>query len=252
VRREGDGVRRYVHIGTGNYHRKTARLYTDFGLFTCDDALGADVADMFNFLTGYGRPTRYREVLMAPNFMLDGIIERIERVIAAHEAGEHARIKLKMNALVHPRVIESLYAASTAGVQVDLNVRGICCLVPGIPGVSENIRVVSILGRFLEHSRIYAFEYGEEIDVLIGSADLMPRNLDNRVELIAPVRDVAARDELLETVERCLQDNTHSWDLQRDGTWVRNTPGVGEELRSVQRELMALSARRQAEAAGAS
>jgi polyphosphate kinase len=252
VRREGDGVRRYVHIGTGNYHRKTARLYTDFGLFTCDDALGADVADMFNFLTGYGRPTRYREVLMAPNFMLDGIVERIERVTAAHEAGEHARIKLKMNALVHPRVIEALYAASTAGVQVDLNVRGICCLVPGIPGVSENIRVVSILGRFLEHSRIYAFEYGDEIEVLIGSADLMPRNLDNRVELIAPVRDVAARDELLETVERCLADNTHSWDLQRDGTWVRNTPGSGEEPRSVQRELMALSARRQAEAAGAS
>ena len=252
VRREGDGVRRYVHIGTGNYHRKTARLYTDFGLFTCDDALGADVADMFNFLTGYGRPTRYREVLMAPNFMLDGIIERIERVIAAHERGEHARIKLKMNALVHPRVIEALYAASTAGVQVDLNVRGICCLVPGIPGVSENIRVVSILGRFLEHSRIYAFEYGEEIEVLIGSADLMPRNLDNRVELIAPVRDVAARDELLDTVDRCLADNTHSWDLQRDGTWVRNTPAPGDEPRSVQRELMALSARRQTEAAGAS
>ncbi len=252
VRREGDGVRRYVHIGTGNYHRKTARLYTDFGLFTCDERLGADVADMFNFLTGYGRPTRYREVLMAPNFMLDGIVERIERVIAAHAAGVHARIKLKMNALVHPRVIESLYAASQAGVQVDLNVRGICCLVPGIPGVSDNIRVVSILGRFLEHSRIYAFEYGDEIEVLIGSADLMPRNLDNRVELIAPVRDVASRTELLETLERCFADNTHSWDLQRDGTWVRNAPGDGEEPRGVQRELMALALRRSAEAAGGS
>ncbi|HMS62448.1 MAG TPA: polyphosphate kinase 1 [Solirubrobacteraceae bacterium] len=251
VRREGDGVRRYVHIGTGNYHPKTARLYTDFGLFTCDDRLGADVADMFNFLTGYGRPTRYREVLMAPNFMLDGIVERVHRVIAAHEAGEHARIRMKMNALVHPRVIEALYAASTAGVPVELNVRGICCLVPGIPGVSENIRVVSILGRFLEHSRIYTFEYGSETDVLIGSADLMPRNLDNRVELIAPVRDPACRGELLDTIDRCMADNTHSWDLRRDGTWVRNVPAEGEEPRDVQRELLALAARRAAEVAAA-
>lgn len=251
VRREGDGVRRYVHIGTGNYHPKTARLYTDFGLFTCDDRLGADVADMFNFLTGYGRPTRYREVLMAPNFMLDGIVERVHRVIAAHEAGEHARIRMKMNALVHPRVIEALYAASTAGVPVELNVRGICCLVPGIPGVSENIRVVSILGRFLEHSRIYTFEYGSETDVLIGSADLMPRNLDNRVELIAPVKDPACRGELLDTIDRCMADNTHSWDLRRDGTWVRNVPAEGEEPRDVQRELLALAARRAAEVAAA-
>ena len=249
VRREGDGVRRYVHIGTGNYHPKTARLYTDFGLFTCDERIGADVADMFNFLTGYGRPTRYREVLMAPNFMLDGIVERVHRVIAAHEAGQHARIRMKMNALVHPRVIEALYAASTAGVPVELNVRGICCLVPGIPGVSDNIRVVSILGRFLEHSRIYTFEHGEETEVLIGSADLMPRNLDNRVELIAPVKDPACRDELLDTVDRCMADNTHSWDLQRDGTWVRNTPADGEEPRDVQRELLALTARRAAEVA---
>jgi polyphosphate kinase len=249
VRREGDGVRRYVHFGTGNYHPKTARLYTDFGLFTCDDRIGADVADMFNFLTGYGRPTRYREVLMAPNFMLDGIVERVHRVIAAHEAGERARIRMKMNALVHPRVIEALYAASSAGVRVELNVRGICCLVPGIPGVSENIRVVSILGRFLEHSRIYTFEYGAETDVLIGSADLMPRNLDNRVELIAPVKDPACRDELLDTIDRCMADNTHSWDLQRDGTWVRNAPADGEEPRDVQRELLALTARRAAEVA---
>jgi polyphosphate kinase len=251
VRREGDGVRRYVHIGTGNYHRKTARLYTDFGLFTCDERIGADVADMFNFLTGYGRPTRFREVLMAPTFMLDGIVERVHRVIAAHRAGEPARVRMKMNALVHPRVIEALYEASAAGVPVELNVRGVCCLVPGIPGVSENIRVVSILGRFLEHSRIFAFEYGEERDVLIGSADLMPRNLDNRVELIAPVHDAACRAELLDTLDRCMADNTQSWDLQRDGSWVRNTPGPGEEPRHVQRELLALTARRAAEAASA-
>jgi polyphosphate kinase len=239
VRREGDGVRRYVHIGTGNYHPKTARLYTDFGLFSCDERLGADVADMFNFLTGYGRPTGYREVLVAPNFMLEGLLERVERAIEARRAGEHAHIKLKMNALVHPRVIEALYRASQAGVPVELNVRGICCLVPGIPGVSEGIRVVSILGRYLEHSRIYAFEIGEETEVFIGSADLMPRNLDNRVELITPVRDAAAKAELLDTLERCLADNTASWELRRDGTWERVVPGPGEEPRNVQRELLA-------------
>ncbi|MSW83594.1 MAG: polyphosphate kinase 1 [Actinobacteria bacterium] len=247
VRREGDGVRRYVHIGTGNYHSTTARLYTDFGLFTCDERLGADVADMFNFLTGYGRPEGYREVLVAPTFMLDGLIERIERTIAAREAGKHAHIKLKMNALVHPRVIEALYRASAAGVPVDLNVRGICCLVPGIPGLSENIRVCSIVGRFLEHSRIYEFEYGDDVDVLIGSADLMPRNLDNRVELITPVSDPACRERLVDTLHRCLADNTSSWDLQRDGTWLRNEPAPGEEPRNVQHELIAL-ARLEAEA----
>ncbi|HEY5143776.1 MAG TPA: polyphosphate kinase 1 [Solirubrobacteraceae bacterium] len=248
VRREGDGVRRYVHIGTGNYHPKTARLYTDFGLFTCDERLGADVAEMFNFLTGYGRPARYREVLIAPNFMLDGIMDLIDRTIDAHRQGRHAHIKLKMNALVHPRVIEGLYRASQAGVPVDLNVRGICCLVPGIPGVSDNIRVVSIVGRFLEHSRIYAFEHGEELDVLIGSADLMPRNLDNRVELITPVRDPACKAELMDTVERCLADNTNAWELRRDGTWERVIPDSGERPRNVQRELLAIHAKRAAEA----
>ncbi|MCU0313187.1 MAG: polyphosphate kinase 1 [Solirubrobacteraceae bacterium] len=247
VRREGDGVRRYVHIGTGNYHPKTARLYTDFGLFSCDERLGADVADMFNFLTGYGRPTGYREVLVAPNFMLDGLVTRIERAVEAHRAGEHAHIKLKMNALVHPRVIEALYLASQAGVPVDLNVRGICCLVPGIPGVSEGIRVVSILGRYLEHSRIYAFEIGEETEVFIGSADLMPRNLDNRVELITPVRDAGAKAELLDTLERCLADNTAAWELRRDGTWDRVVPGPGEERRNVQRELLARARATEAE-----
>ena len=158
VRREGDGVRHYVHIGTGNYHPKTARLYTDFGLLTCDDQLGADVADMFNFLTGFARPRGYRKVLVAPVHLRDGIVAEIERTIAAHEAGKSARIAMKMNSLVDKRCIRALYRASQAGVPVDLNVRGICCLRPGVPGVSENIRVVSIVGRFLEHSRIYAFE----------------------------------------------------------------------------------------------
>ena len=237
VRREGDGVRHYVHIGTGNYHPKTARLYTDFGLLTCDDQLGADVADMFNFLTGFARPRGYRKVLVAPVHLRDGIVAEIERTIAAHEAGKRARIALKMNSLVDKRCIRALYRASQAGVPVDLNVRGICCLRPGVPGVSENIRVVSIVGRFLEHSRIYAFERDGEQTVYIGSADLMPRNLDTRVELVAPVEDAALRDDLLDTLERCFADDTNSWELDSDGTWTRRTP-AGPEPRNVQRELM--------------
>ena len=158
VRREGDGVRHYVHIGTGNYHPQTARLYTDFGLFTCRPELGADVGDMFNFLTGFARPRRYRKVLVAPTFLRDAMLTEIEDTIAAHNDGKPARIAMKMNALVDRRIIRALYRASQAGVPVDLNIRGICCLVPGLEGVSENIRVVSVVGRFLEHSRIFAFE----------------------------------------------------------------------------------------------
>ena len=237
IRREGDGVRNYVHVGTGNYHPKTARLYTDFGLLTCDDRIGADVADMFNFLTGFGRPRRYRQVLVAPAHLRDGIIAEIERTIEAKREGKHARIALKMNSLVDRRCIRALYAASQAGVPVDLNIRGICCLRPGVPGVSENIRVCSIVGRFLEHSRIYAFERDHARQVYIGSADLMPRNLDTRVELLAPVRDEALRSDLLDTLERCFADDTNAWELGQDGSWTRRTP-QGPEPRNVQRELM--------------
>jgi polyphosphate kinase len=237
VRREGDGARHYVHIGTGNYHPKTARLYTDFGLFTCDEQIGADVADMFNFLTGYARPRRYRRVLVAPNFLRDAMIAEIERTVAAHEAGEPARIAMKMNSLVDRRCIRALYRASQAGVPIDLNLRGISCLVPGVPGVSETIKVNSVVGRFLEHSRIYAFERGEERKVYIGSADLMPRNLDTRVELLTPVDDPALREDLLDTLERSLADDSNSWDLGPDNVWRRRQP-QGPEPRSVQRELM--------------
>ena len=237
IRREGDGVRHYVHVGTGNYHAKTARLYTDFGLFTCDEEIGADVAEMFNFLTGFGRPRGFREVLVAPTGLRDGIIAQIDRTIAAHEAGQHARIRLKMNSLVDGRCIRALYRASAAGVDVAINVRGICCLRPGVAGLSEGIRVVSIVGRFLEHSRIFAFEHGDETEVLIGSADLMPRNLDQRVELVAPVQDPALRDDLLDTLERCFADDTNAWELDGEGTWTRRTPDPSEP-RSVQRELM--------------
>ncbi len=239
VRREGDGVRHYVHIGTGNYNPTTARLYTDFGLFTCDEAMATDVADMFNFLTGYARPRRYRKVLVAPAHLRDGIIEEIHKTIAAHESGRPARIAMKMNSLVDTRCIRALYEASQAGVHVDLNIRGICCLVPGLDGISENIRVTSVVGRFLEHSRIYAFERNGSTCVYIGSADLMPRNLDTRVELVAPVNDPVLRDDLLDTLERCFADETNSWHLDSDRTWVRRTHDPSApEVRSVHRELM--------------
>ena len=246
VRREGDKVREYVHIGTGNYHPKTARLYTDFGLFTADADVGADVAEMFNFLTGYGRPAAYRKVLVSPTTMREGIVTEIEQTIAAHKAGEKARIAMKMNSLVDAGCIRALYEASQAGVRVDLNVRGICCLRPGMPGVSENIRVASIVGRFLEHSRVYAFQRGDETRVLTGSADLMPRNLDSRVELVVPVEDEELRVEMLDVLERCFADNANAWTLGAEGQWSRAV-APAEERRSVQEELREYHALRAAE-----
>jgi polyphosphate kinase len=243
VRREGDGVRNYVHIGTGNYHSATARLYTDFGLFTVDEQIGADVADMFNYLTGYGRPSHYRRVLTAPSQLREGILAEIERTVQAHSQQEPARIAMKMNALVDGRCIRALYAASQAGVQVDLNVRGICCLRPGVAGVSENIRVVSVVGRLLEHSRVYAFIRGGEQSIYIASADLMPRNLDHRVELAVPINQEELRAELLDTLERAFADNQSSWQLKADGVWRRREPGVDGtsiEPRNMQLELMEL------------
>ncbi len=246
IRREGDGVRHYVHVGTGNYHPKTARLYTDFGLLTCDEEIGADVTDMFNFLTGFARPRAYRQVFVAPAHMRSGIVEEIERTVTAHRDGRTARIRMKMNSLVDRECIQALYRASQAGVPVELNVRGICCLRPGVPGVSENIRVVSVVGRFLEHSRVFSFEREADSTVYIGSADLMPRNLDTRVELLAPVRDEALRADLLDTLDRCLADDVNTWELDSDGTWTRRRPE--REPRSVQRELMAGHVARAAEA----
>jgi polyphosphate kinase len=246
VRREGDGVRHYVHVGTGNYHPKTARLYTDLGLFTCDPEIGADVSEVFNVLTGYGRPRRYRKTLVAPTGMREQIIGEIERTVAAHERGEPCRIQLKLNALVDKACIRALYRASRVGVPIDVNTRGICCLRPGVEGVSETIRVVSILGRFLEHSRIFAFHRGDERRVLMGSADLMPRNLDTRVELIVPVEDPDLRDDVLDALQRCFADDTGAWELRADGSWHRRKPGP--EPRSVQRELMAGHLARAAEA----
>jgi polyphosphate kinase len=234
VRRERGGVRHYVMIGTGNFHAKNARLYEDFGLFTTDREIGEDVADLFNTLTGYGHPERQRKVLVAPRSLRKPLIEEIERTIAAHEAGEPSRIVMKMNSLTDQRCIEALYRASQAGVPIDLNVRGICCLRPGIPGVSETINVVSVVGRFLEHSRIYSFHRGDEHSYYIGSADLMPRNLDTRVELLVPIEHEELQAELDDTLERCLADDTFAWNLDADGGWQRRAG----RTRSVHRELM--------------
>jgi polyphosphate kinase len=234
VRREGQGVRHYVHIGTGNYHAKTARLYEDIGLFTCDRGIAADVAELFNTLTGAARTPEYRNVVVAPDHMRRCFLHEVERTIEAKRSGEHARIALKMNSLVDARCIRALYEASQAGVQVDLAIRGICCLRPGVPGISENITVVSVVGRFLEHSRIYGFERGDEREYWIGSPDLMPRNLDTRVELLAPVRDEALRAELEDALERYLADDTYGWELSEDGDWTRRQGAT----RSLHDELM--------------
>ncbi|HEY5198943.1 MAG TPA: polyphosphate kinase 1 [Solirubrobacteraceae bacterium] len=246
VRREGDGVRNYVHIGTGNYHSTTARLYTDFGLFTTDPDLGQDVAELFNYLTGFGRPSSYRKALVAPTHLRDGILEQITATIDAHSEQTPGRIVMKLNSLVDQRCIEALYAASQAGVMVDLNVRGICCLRPRIPGISENIEVVSVVGRFLEHSRVYSFERGGRKTVFMGSADLMPRNLDTRVELIVPLDQDDVRDEVLDAVELCLADTRNAWELRADGEWERRIP-VDGEVHDVQAELMRRHAARSAE-----
>jgi polyphosphate kinase len=225
VREEPDGtLRRYCHIGTGNYHPTTARLYEDFGLLTADPGVGEDGTDLFNQLTGYSRKKDYRRLLVAPQALRPGLLQRIDQQIARRQAGEPARIRLKCNAIIDEMVIDRLYRASMAGLPVDLWVRGICALKPGLPGVSENIRVRSILGRFLEHSRIYAF--GEDGDpgaeVWIGSADLMHRNLDRRVEALVRVADPVHADELRGLIDVAMDDGTASWWLSSDGTWTRH------------------------------
>jgi polyphosphate kinase len=248
ARREGDGVRNYVHIGTGNYNPKTARIYSDFGLFTSDQEIGDDIAEMFNYLTGYARPSGYRKVLVAPFNLKDGIVGEIEQAIEAHTPERPSRIRMKMNSLLDAPCIQALYRASQAGVQVDLNIRGICALRPGVPGVSENIRVVSIVGRFLEHSRIFSFERSGETRIYIGSADLMPRNLYNRVELLSPVEDEVNREQLVDVLDRSFADNTNSWELGSDGVWSRLTIN-GDPPRNLQTELIELHAERAKEVA---
>ncbi|MDB4878066.1 MAG: polyphosphate kinase [Gemmatimonadetes bacterium] len=224
VRREADGIRRYIHLGSGNYNSRTARLYTDVGLLTCSPSIGADVSDLFNSLTGYSRQRLYRKLLVAPVNMRGRFLELIEREAAHARAGRPARIIGKMNALVDSEIIDALYRASQAGVTIDLIVRGICCLRPGRPGVSDRIHVVSIIGRFLEHSRLWHFANGGEEEYYLGSADWMPRNFDRRVESIAPVEDLAAHVKLRSLLDTYLEDNRQAWDLAADGTWTQRTP----------------------------
>jgi polyphosphate kinase len=238
VRREGRTLRRYAHIGTGNYHSATARLYEDFGLFTADPDICSDVADLFNYLTGFGRPQKLRKLLAAPHDLRKGVIEQIRTVAKAAKAKKHARIRIKVNALTDPAVIEALYEASQAGARVEIVARSICTLRPGIPGVSETITVRSVLGRFLEHSRLLIFEHGDEAAFYIGSADLMTRNLDHRVEIVTPVEEPRAQAELTRVFDTLQGDNAQAWELHSDGTWTRLAPAKGERSRAAQATLM--------------
>jgi polyphosphate kinase len=225
VRREKDGIRSYVHLGTGNYNATTSRIYTDFGFFTCDRQIGEDVAHLFNFLTGYARIENYRKLLVAPVTLRNGIISRIDREISRHHDHGDGHIIFKMNALVDPLCIAALYRASQAGVRVDLQVRGICCMRPGIPGISENISVSSIVGRFLEHARIYYFHNGGNEEVFLGSADLMPRNLDRRVETLFPIENLQIRKAIITTILPIqFRDTVKVRLLKSDGSYERRQP----------------------------
>ena len=245
VRREAGGLRRYVHLGTGNYNNVTARSYEDFGLFTADEDIAADVADLFNYLTGFGRPARFRKLLVAPFTLRQRLLDEISAVAAAARDGKKARIRIKVNGLTHVEVIDALYAASDAGARIDILCRGVCSLRPGVPGLSERIKVRSVLGRFLEHSRVFMFEAGDRSATYMGSADLMPRNLDHRVEVVTPVEDVVLQAELLSTFDALLADTASSWELLGDGTWKRVRPKKEDERpRSAQSVLMRRARRR--------
>ncbi len=235
VRKEHDGIRRYVHIGTGNYNPKTARIYTDLGLLSCSEELGSDLTDLFNFLTGYSRQKAYRQLLIAPITLRERMLALISQE-TAH--GTNGRIIAKMNALVDPGIIQALYQASQAGVSIDLIVRGVCCLAPGVNGVSENIRVTSIIGRFLEHSRIFYFHNRGNEKFYIGSADWMPRNLDRRVEAITPILAPHLQRDLTNLLNICLNDNRQAWAMQSDGTYHQRQPQANELEKSTHVQLM--------------
>ena len=238
VRQEGDRLVRYVHIGTGNYNPKTARFYSDLGIFSCNDNLGADLTDLFNYLTGYSRQRDYRKLLVAPVNMREKFLKLIHREIEHQKQGYPSYIIAKMNSLVDPEIISALYEASQVGVNIDLIIRGICCVRPKVKGLSDRIRVISVIGRFLEHSRIFYFSNGGEEQVYIGSADWMPRNLDARVEVITPVEEGSLIKELKQILEIILADNRQAWDLKADGTYIQRFPKDGEPEMSSQKHFM--------------
>lgn len=243
VRREADRIRRYAHIGTGNYNPKTARIYTDLGLLTCRDDLGADLTDLFNYLTGYSRQRAYRKLLVAPVNMRSGMTALIRREMEHCKNGSRGRIVAKMNSLVDPQIIATLYEASQAGVEIDLIVRGMCCLRPGVTGVSENIRVQSLVGRFLEHSRIFYFHNRGQEEVYIGSADWMSRNLNRRVEAVVPVEEPELAKDLQEILGIMLADNRQTWDLQPVGTYIQRRPTDEPNEHCAQKILMEMANR---------
>ncbi len=241
VRQEGDRIRRYVHIGTGNYNPKTARLYTDLGLLSCREELGSDLTDLFNYLTGYSRQHSYRKLLVAPVNLRDRMMAMIQRETEHARQGNPGLIIAKMNSLVDAAIIQTLYEASQAGVEIELIVRGICCLRPGVAGVSDNIRVLSVIGRYLEHSRIFYFGNNGNAEVFIGSADWMPRNLDRRVEAVTPIEEPSLVQALRGILNVFLEDNRHAWELQPDGSYTQRVPEDDEEERSAQDIFMQLA-----------
>ncbi|PMB04039.1 polyphosphate kinase 1 [Fischerella thermalis CCMEE 5273] len=243
VRQEGERICRYVHIGTGNYNPKTAKLYTDLGLLSCREELGADLTDLFNYLTGYSCQNYYRKLLVSPVTMRDRMIALIRREIEHSQNGKKGRIIAKMNSLVDPQIIATLYEASQAGVEIDLIIRGICCLRPGVPDVSANIRVISIIGRFLEHSRIFHFHNNGQDEIYIGSADWMPRNLDRRVEAVTPVEDPKILQNLQNILEIMLANNRQAWELKSDGSYIQRHPGKNEPERHTQNILMEMASK---------
>ncbi len=238
VRREGDGLRRYVHLGTGNYHALTARVYEDFGLFTADEDIAADVADLFNYITGFGRPQKFRKLLVAPFDLRSRLIQEIKDVAEAAGSGKTARIRIKVNALTDQAIIDELYEASRKGATVEIVARSICSLRPGVADLSELISVRSVLGRFLEHSRVFIFQAGKKTSYWIGSADLMPRNLDHRLEVLAPVEDAAQQRRLSKTFDQLFSANANAWELHSDGDWKRLRPKKDETAEDAQEALM--------------
>jgi polyphosphate kinase len=244
LRREGDAIRPYLHLATGNYNVVTAHQYTDIGLFTCNPRIAADAIDLFNFLTGYSAKRDYEKLLVAPVNLRERFEELIEREIEQHAASGKGHLVFKMNALVDPGIIRLLYRASQAGIRVDLVVRGICCLRPGVAGVSENIRVTSVVGRFLEHSRIFYFRNGGDEEIYLGSADLMPRNLNRRVEMMFPVEDAGLRDRLRdEILAEYLLDNVKARRMMPDGSYKRSGRSDGQTSSSSQEILAGLAPR---------
>ena len=237
VRREGDVLRRYVHVGTGNYHAVTARSYEDLSLFTADPAIADDIASLFNYLTGFGRPSRFQKILVAPFGLRARLIEKIRATGQAAADGKDARVRLKLNALTDETMIEELYTASQHGAKIEIVARSICMLKPGVPGMSENIRVRSIVGRYLEHSRLYGFEIGDDVEVFLGSADLMTRNLDRRIEVVVPVEQKRLRQEMVAIFDSAFADTSSSWELAADGPWTRRKRSKGERAHSHQLNL---------------